>query len=429
MVLFVFATNGNTKPLDSEMPENYLPELAKVLKELPQKSSLLEEEHLRVEESSGLSKIAHSASGFKLSVNLQGQSIHEDRPNQEFYHRYRFLGSASLRKPIFHWGALQAEREIGKTEEIRASFRFRNLERRLESQVRTHYQDLIVSKYEIQLAEETLSIAKQNQEDLIKREELGLITSLSVDEAVAIRIKQEILLSNLKNQFSMQSNLFDDFIDSDQNLTFERTSSFLDFCNNHKFANNLPVFVSSISFHEIEELKMEVENEKRRILIAESELKPKFNLIGGIYQDQVALADNRENLTRNNLLVGVEANWAIWDSEKSKGKKEVALAKKRRHELTIERLSRSLRIEMETLRASLVSAGRNIEMNRKLVKVAENRYEKSMIEFELNRITPISHFETRTSLDRSRLNLLLAVMNYQKTKDQYLTRISFQGRN
>ena len=51
---------------------------------------------------------------------------------------------------------------------------------------------------------------------------------------------------------------------------------------------------------------------------------------------------------------------------------------------------------METLRASLVSAGRNIEMNRKLVKVAENRYEKSMIEFELNRITPISHFETRT---------------------------------
>ena len=172
---------------------------------------------------------------------------------------------------------------------------------------------------------------------------------------------------------------------------------------------------------------MEVENEKRRILIAESELKPKFNLIGGIYQDQVALADNRENLTRNNLLVGVEANWAIWDSEKSKGKKEVALAKKRRHELTIERLSRSLRIEMETLRASLVSAGRNIEMNRKLVKVAENRYGKSMIEFELNRIV-ISHFETRTSLDRSRLNLLLAVMNYQD-KRPYLTRISFQGRN
>ena len=45
---------------------------------------------------------------------------------------------------------------------------------------------------------------------------------------------------------------------------------------------------------------------------------------------------------------------------------------------------------METLRASLVSAGRNIEMNRKLVKVAENRYEKSMIEFELNRITDLS---------------------------------------
>ena len=63
---------------------------------------------------------------------------------------------------------LSFEREIGKTEEIRASFRFRNLERRLESQVRSTT-NLIVSKYEIQLAEETLSIIKQNQEDLIKR--------------------------------------------------------------------------------------------------------------------------------------------------------------------------------------------------------------------------------------------------------------------
>ena len=75
------------------MPENYLPELAKVLKELPQKTGLLEEEHLRVEIFRFVQNCTF-VSGFKLSA-LQGQSIHEDRPNQEFYHRYRFLGSFS----------------------------------------------------------------------------------------------------------------------------------------------------------------------------------------------------------------------------------------------------------------------------------------------------------------------------------------------
>ena len=412
--------------IDREMPEAYLPELKGVLANLPQTSRLLDQEVQRIKEAAGEAKVASSASGVKFSLNLQGQSIHEDRPKQDFHQRYRFLGSAYLRKPIYHWGALKAEREIGESARTLASLRFANTQNSLSREVRSHYLRLVLIKYEIQLGKETLSITRKNEEDLSKRLELGLVTPLSLDEAIALRLQQEIQLSNLENQFAMQSKLFGDFY-ADSNLSFNAPLP-SQFYQNHAFAEKLRSRFRN-SFHEVEEIELEVQNEKRRILIADSQLKPKFNLIGGVFQDQVALADNRENLTRNNLLLGVEANWAIWDSEKSKGQKERSLAKKRRYEISAERLSRKLRIELESLRESLLSLGKSIEVTRKLVKVAENRYEKSLIEFELNRITPVAHFESRTSLDRSRMALLQAVINYQNTKDQYLGRINHEGRD
>ena len=161
---------------------------------------MLDEERQRVKEAVGGAKVAHSASGLKLRLNLQGQSIHEDRPDQDFHHRYRFLGSAYLKKPLYHWGALKAEREIGQLEERKASLRFRSSEKSLTSEVRSHYLNLVLFKYEIQLAKETLSIALKTKRIYPSYQDLGLGT-LRVDEAIALRLQQEIQLSNLESQF------------------------------------------------------------------------------------------------------------------------------------------------------------------------------------------------------------------------------------
>ena len=40
----------------------------------------------------------------------------------------------------------------------------------------------------------------------------------------------------------------------------------------------------------MDRLEKEIEIEKKQIKIAESQLKPKLNMVGGFYQDQVALA-------------------------------------------------------------------------------------------------------------------------------------------
>ena len=165
--------------------------------------------------------------------------------------------------------------------------------------------------------------------------------------------------------------------------------------------------------------------ERNRIKIADADLKPKLNLIGGLYQDQVDMANSQETVKRNNLLIGIEAQWDIWDSSLSKGKKASAMSKKRMNELSLERSARRLRLIVEDLANQISSLSSEIEVNRQLVKVAEIRYEKSLLEFQQNRITPTLHFESRQTLDESKLDLARTVSQYLKVRDLYDERLNF----
>ena len=46
------------------------------------------------------------------------------------------------------------------------------------------------------------------------------------------------------------------------------------------------------------------------------DLSPRSISLAGFFQDQVPLANNEDSFRRNNFLVGLEVNWAIWDSSK-----------------------------------------------------------------------------------------------------------------
>ena len=46
-------------------------------------------------------------------------------------------------------------------------------------------------------------------------------------------------------------------------------------------------------------------------MIAESELKPKINFVGSLYQDQVDAVSNQDRVNRNNILFGLEVNWGF----------------------------------------------------------------------------------------------------------------------
>ena len=425
----VRAVENNQSSDYSDKPESFFPELSTVLSKLNENAPFLLEQRETLMQARSERIIADSSKGFKLGISAQAHSLHEDRPNEGFQQRYRTMGSIHLRKPLYHWGALDAASRISQLSEESSKNTYSALQRSYRSKIRNDYLDLMILRYEQDLAKASLALAKENEQDLIKRRDLGKIPDLTVYESTLARLKQSVKLSDLRRKSSYQARVFQMETGYAGNLTFSKTSEFTDFCEKHTFSGSAPVLVSQLSSPDLAYLQNEIEVERNKIKIANAELKPKLNLIGAIYQDQVDMANSRETLERNNLIVGIEAQWAIWDSSLSKGKREAARSRMRMNEISLERSTKALRLMVEDLRNQIFSLSEEIDANRQLVKIAGNRYEKSILEFQQNRITPTLYFEARLTLDQSKLDLAKTVSQYLKARDLYDERTTFTNKS
>jgi outer membrane protein TolC len=275
----------------------------------------------------------------------------------------------------------------------------------------------------MELAQRSLELAKSNAEGMAERLRLGLVTELSLSEAKTAVLQQRINLAELERKLSQSKLIFRDDTGFDGNLSLSMNNRFIEFSENHVFAQNLPLATGIISSIRLETIGRAIEMENNRIVVAESGLRPKLNLVGGFYQDRVDLHDSTSSISsieRNNLIVGMEANWSVFDSSNSRGQKRSALARKRRYEMQLDRETRRLRMEVKNMRDHLITLGRIIDSSRQLVDAAEDRFEKSRIEFDRNRITPEIFFTYRLALDHSRLSLLASVANYLNVRSQYV---------
>ena len=124
--------------------------------------------------------------------------------------------------------------------------------------------------------------------------------------------------------------------------------------------------------------------------------------------------------------MGIEANWNLWDSSRSKGQRQLALARKRKFEIQLESSVRKLRSEITNLQSQLRSIIDQINLSRKLLLATKSQYGKSKIEFEQNQITSKDLLTSKINLIDAELGLTESVLTYFKIKLKYETHIQFQ---
>ena len=96
------------------MPEEFFPELRKVLSHLEDNSPVLRLERERENEALARKTVIDGRQGWRAGVGINAYSLHENRSSGNFRHRYRFLASANASHPLYHWGALQSESRIAE---------------------------------------------------------------------------------------------------------------------------------------------------------------------------------------------------------------------------------------------------------------------------------------------------------------------------
>ena len=191
-----------------ERPENFFSDLKKSLQNIEGNSSVIRAKDYELSEAKANQLIAESEKGLRIGINVYGQSIHEDRPNEGFYHRYRALNQIYLRKPVFHWGALQAREEIGKLNKILAQESLDRRIRSLRGELRAVFLELVVLNYRVQLATEQVKLARQNVSSVGEKVKVGLSTPLSLEEAKAEQLSREISLSAIKIKLQRKTSQF-----------------------------------------------------------------------------------------------------------------------------------------------------------------------------------------------------------------------------
>lgn len=421
----ISCTDSIGKIVPKENIELYFPSLSKIIENIGENAPSIKIAKENVNEAGFNRLISDSAQGTSVNININGQSIHENRPDQDYYQSYRTVGSIFAKKPLYHWGALKAKSRIAQLSETNTVSANKASNFSFLIKVKSEFMDIVSNKYQLDLAKEQFNLYSANQDSLNEKKEVGIVTDLQVEDAKIAKLKQSILIAELERKLEVGISNFVFDVGYDKKIDFEIPKDFEFFSLNHRFSVENKPILGHITSEKIEQLKTQINIEKENLKIAHAARKPKLNLVGGFFQDQIDLPDSTDPVRRNNFLLGIEANWAIWDSSLSKGQKLLALAKKRKFNLQLENSIRKLRIETESLHSQIENLIKQIDASRKLLSSSVNRFEKSKIEFEAKRITSQNYLSSKLSLAQAKLILIQTIFNYFKVKDLYEMHLNY----
>ena len=425
--LFVYSheLKADFNTFESNSLEVYFPQISDIIASMDSNSPRCLNNKEGLKEAYSYKMIADSEQGVSANLNLNTHSIHESRAGGNYYQGYRTVASLYIKKPFFHWGALNAKSRIAELSEKRTQQNIRHSDSDLFMHVKSEYLNLVLLSFELNLSKKILKLREYNEKHLYQRNELGLVTKLNVSEATIKKLEQSIKISELERIIRNRNSNF--IFDTGYNkpLDLNLSENFKSFYLKNEFGKKIPLLINTLSSNVIEQLKIQVETEVQNFIVASTANKPKLDLVGGFFQDQIDTLNNPNSVRRNNFLIGFEVNWNLWDSSRSKGQKNLALAKRRRLNIDLENAVKKSRMEVTNLRSQLINISSQIALSKKLMKAAQNRLEKSKIELDTKRITPTDHFESEIAMSNANLNLVRTVFTFMQLRLIYQKMLNY----
>jgi len=402
-----------------EKPEQFYGQLRHILHGLDGNSPVLLQLDADIAESSANVLYAQAEKGLKFGLNISNQSIHQDNPDEDYHHHFRTFSQVYLRKPIFHWGALVAQEKIALENEVSTQEFFKFRKRSLIGECRSQFLQLILDHYRLGLTKKYIDLAQKNTANIQKKLNLDLETQLNLDQVLSYEINKKIELSEQLVQLERKKAEFASLTGYSENLTLEMNEGYWSFSLDHNFTSNYPILIATADSSEIRHLRHLIRNEENRKIIADSQLKPKLNFLSTFYQDQIDVLGSQENLQRNNFLVGIEANWAIWDSYKSKAQRKAATARQEKYEHLLEQRKNEFFIQVNAIADELSSLSDRISLSRRMISIEKRRVAKSKMEYDLGKVNYSTYFSHLLALDTSYVSNLGLINKYLRLVDLY----------
>jgi len=319
---------------DVVLPEQLFPQFAPVLSEALRQSPRMLAQNLALEAADGDLRQARSGLYPTIQANLQAvatQDRREDVPGtlstEKFYY------GLNLTQPLYHWGERRNRARIGEIERAIAARNFTEAGRLLVLELRATWLQLIVDQARLRAArfgqgraEEALAQAEDRLARGTLSESDAFGPRLAVEQARLQADRAELTLAQTRRTFRLltggagpaETAIPDDIpaVAGAQARLDALLAGFL--------GGGPPATASVLNLKDqVEAARLAHENARTR-------LRPKFNLVAGVTQDEHSYTTNLA--AKYGVLsqyAGVQLQWSIFDGLAAKGAVQSSLARLR----------------------------------------------------------------------------------------------------
>ena len=376
------------------MPERLMPQLEPLIEQALKISDEAEMRELMEREAMGrrISARSNILPSFGGSVTYRQE---EDQNQVEGGFEERLIYSFALTQPVYHWGARQADKQIGELLYELELLNTQTVRERLIANIRSLYMNLLVDRQQLAWNRRALEMKRRELETQRERMQEGLA---SATDLFTVELEIDRLeLSEARNALAWESRVSElahtlgldraelEAVVTEEIPRFERMTS-------EEIAALSAYFNEGLAQNEALKRKdIEILMDRKRLLIEGTALKPKVDLQVGVSQN--ALDADGVRREQEFLYGGFRVNWAIFDGFRARGRKMEARARLERNEQSKEILEESLRRDYVRALSNVDVATRALEIEEKLLANRTRGFEKSGEDLEAGLISEIVYQE------------------------------------
>ena len=408
------------------LPENRYPTLLYVLKNATDKAARIQNELNR--ESEALERLEAAKSDYWPTLQLNGgvQLEQINRQSAENEKRFGAAFNARVRRPIYHWGAIEAKIEQARITYQQNKLNSRSTYQSLTQKLRRDFLELILNQIKRRNAELDREIQQMRQKEKRLKYQSG---ELSEDQWSSIKISQKqatLSLERLKHERLATKERFriNSGVPLQQDKLPSRIES-LPLKALKKWLKKQNVFGGHLYQHEaIKRLRLTLENEEQEYTRLKARTRPKLNFSSGVSQSQTNTA-NSNSVNTITYSGGITVNWNIFDGFETTALKTESRIKQRRLQRNIDQTRKELRNKIKTQRQELLFHIRELELHEQRHTIHKRNYKQKKKDFEEGLISDIQwkratldHYRKALKLMQMRSQTMLDIANYLDLLDK-----------
>lgn len=373
-----------------QLPETLFPELESILQQMEDEAPdmLIQRARVQAAEADEHARVAKKWPQLRLNLQMTNRSEFRDG-NPSYQNTTQPFGIGRVEQELYHWGALDAWRDIGKFRKAIEENNYNETYRLLTLRVRSLYLRLLFAReqtaYYRAEAERLLSALSRSDQEAqagrITQDQLAM-ERLAVEEAEIELERAATDAQMLEEDLRLATGWTGPITGVDGGLTqrLNQLEVSIDQSADEVVATSAPPSIEYLN--KVQEINIEDADYMR----IRSKNLPLFDIVAEAYQDQIA-TQGLDNVDRTVVAVYLRVNWHIFDGFETQWQKIQSKAKQRALEREAKHIAQKDQLEIERLIRERQLLERNIRLWQQRVGLSENTVKRVQTEREKDTAT------------------------------------------